>query len=143
MIEIREPKKEEFDSYYIFRWELLRKPWAQSKGSEKDDFEDIAYHIIAKDKNKIMGIGRLHKLSDEEGQIRYMAVDETFRKKGTGKAILDKLHEKAKELNLKKIILNARKDAVKFYEKQGYKKIAQAHTLFGEIEHFKMEYNLT
>ena len=47
MIEIREPKKEEFDSYYIFRWELLRKPWAQSKGSEKDDFEDIAYHIIA------------------------------------------------------------------------------------------------
>ena len=141
MIEIREPKKEEFDSYYNFRWELLRKPWSQPKGSEKDDFEDTAYHLVAIDKNKIIGIGRLHKNSDEEGQIRFMVVDENFRNEGIGKAILDKLHEKAKKLNLKKIILNARKDAVKFYERQGYKKIAQAHTLFGEIEHFKMEYN--
>lgn len=143
MIKIREPKtKEEFDSYYQLRWELLRKPWNQPKGSEKDDLEENSYHIAAFYKNKIVGIGRLHKNNNEEGQIRYMAVSKNYQGKGIGKAILYKLHEKAKQLKLKRIVLNARKNAVGFYKKAGYKKAGKAHTLFGEIEHFKMESNL-
>ncbi len=143
MIIVREPKtKEEFDSYHTLRWKLLRKPWNQPKGSEKDDLEDESFHFIAICKNKIVGVGRLHKNNPEEGQIRFMAVDTTYQNKGIGKAILLKIHEKAKELKLKKIILNARKNSVGFYEKAGYRKIAKTHTLFGKIEHFKMAYKL-
>jgi len=140
MIEIREPKtKEEFDSYYNLRWEILRKPWKQPKGSEKDELEDRSFHIIVLDNKKVVGVGRLHKNSDTECQIRYMAVDENYQGKGIGKAILIKLHEKAKESGLKKIVLNARKKAIGFYEKFGYKNLGKSHTLFGEIEHFKMQ----
>ena len=140
MIEIREPKtKEEFDSYYNLRWEILRKPWKQPRGSEKDELEDKSFHIIALDNKKVVGVGRLHKNNNEEGQIRYMAVDENHQCKGIGKSILHELHEKAKELKFKTIILNARENAVGFYERLGYKIIGKAHTLFGEIEHFKMQ----
>ncbi len=140
MIGIREPKKEELDSYYQLRWELLRKPWNQPKGSEKDELEEEAYHIAAFDNDKLVGVGRLHKNSDEEGQIRFMAVSQDYRKQGIGKTILSKIHEKARELKLNKIVLNARKEAVPFYKKLGYKKTAKSHTLFGKIEHFRMEY---
>ncbi len=31
--------KEEFKKYYDLRWKVLRKPWKQPKGSEKDERE--------------------------------------------------------------------------------------------------------
>ncbi|MBS3097259.1 GNAT family N-acetyltransferase [Candidatus Woesearchaeota archaeon] len=136
MICIREPKtKEEFNSYYKLRWELLRKPWNQPRGSEiDDDLEDKSFHIAAFDKNKIIGVGRLHKNNEEEGQIRLLAVNEDYRKKGVGREIMNKLHQKAKELKLKRIILNARKNSIGFYKKLGYKIIGKAQTIFRKIE---------
>jgi hypothetical protein len=44
-MEIRSPETvEEFMQYYELRWRLLRKPWNQPKGSEKDEKEDEAFH---------------------------------------------------------------------------------------------------
>ena len=140
---IRPPKtKQEFEDYYNVRYELLRGPWNQPRGSEKDDLEDKSFHMAAFDKDKVIGVGRLHKNSDEEGQIRLIAVKEDYRNKGIGKAIMDKLHQKAKELKLKKLMLNARETAVGFYEKLGYKIAAKATTLFGEIKQFRMVYKI-
>ena len=143
MIEIRPPKtKEELDSYYNLRYELLRKPWNQPKGSEKDELEDKSFHMAAFDQDKIVGVGRLHKNTDEEGQIRLVAVHEDYRNNGIGKAIMNKLHQKAKELKLKKIMLNARKNAIGFYKKLEYKIICKAPTIFGGIEQSKMVYKI-
>ncbi len=74
-IEIRAPKtKKEQEEYYNLRWEILRKPWNQPKGSEKDEYENDAIHIAAFVNGKIIGVGRIHFNSKEEAQIRYMAV---------------------------------------------------------------------
>ena len=60
-INIREPvTKEEFEQYYILRWRILRKPWNQPFGSEKDDKENQSIHIIACIDEKIFGVGRGH-----------------------------------------------------------------------------------
>lgn len=140
---IRSPKtKQEFEDYYNLRWKLLREPWNQPKGSEKDDIEDKSFHMAAFDGKKLVGVGRLHINSDEEGQIRCMAVNEKYQKKGIGKAIVTELHKKAKELKLKRIILHARDIAVGFYKKCGYKITGKGEKLFGVIPHFDMEYNL-
>jgi len=71
-----------------------------------------------------------------------MAVEDDYRGKGIGKLILDELHSQAIKLGLKKIVLNARENSKLFYEKAGYKVIGKAHTLFGVIQHYKMEYGL-
>ena len=96
---IKQPETEkEFEAYYDLRWSILREPWQQPKGSEKDDLENESFHVMACDeKNKVVGVGRLHFNNKIEAQIRYMAVAAEYTKKGTGKLILETLEEKAKQ----------------------------------------------
>ncbi len=130
---------EEFERYYDLRWRILRAPWDQPKGSEKDDKEEASIHVIVCEVDRIpVGIGRAHFNSDDEAQIRYMAVEENQRGKGIGALVLNELEKKSKEKGAEFIILNARDTAVKFYEKHGYKITKQSHTLFGSIPHFEM-----
>ncbi|GMU94996.1 GNAT family N-acetyltransferase [Ignavibacterium album] len=137
---IKSPQtRKEFFDYYDLRWRILRAPWNQPKGSEQDELEGRAIHIIAVENNKIVGCGRAHFNSDEEAQIRYMAVENEWQGKGVGKLILDELEKRVVEKGAKKIILHARENVVKFYEGNGYKLVKQSHTLFGVIPHYLME----
>ncbi len=137
---LRPPKTEsEFEAYYAFRWRILREPWSQPLGSEKDEFEREAVHLAAWDQaGRIVGVGRLHRLDKSAGQIRYMAVDPAQRSLGVGKALLQELEQRAIECGIREIRLNSRQDAVPFYQKNGYQVERPSHTLFGEIPHFEM-----
>ena len=133
---------EEIKNYDLFRWEILRKPIGKSIESLKDEYEDSSYHLIGVIDNKIIACGRLHFNSDNEAQIRYMAVEENLQGKGIGKKILLLLEEKAKEMNAKKIILNARDYVIKFYEKSGYKIVKKYDGSDTGIPHTTMEKNI-
>ena len=139
-MKISEPKtKNEFEKYYEFRWKILRKPWNQPKGSEKDELENKSIHkMICNENGEIIACGRLHFNTEMEAQIRYMAVEEEYQGKGIGSQILKSLEESAKEKGAKYIVLNARDNAITFYEKYGYRIVEKSHTLFGLIEHFRM-----
>ena len=127
---------------YFLRWSVLRKPWNQPKGSEQDDLEEKANSIIALLDNQVVGTARLQRNSEEIGQIRYMAVDLMFQRKGIGKKIILYLHQMAKKMGLKKLILDAREPSLDFYKKLGYKIVRKSYVLFGEIQHWQMEYQL-
>jgi len=141
---IYEPKtKEDFDRYYDLRWRLLRKPWNQSKGSEKDDLEDKSIHVMVCEKDRIpIGVGRAQFNSCDEAQIRYMAVEEDHQGNGFGSLVLQELEKRVKENNAKYVILNAREFAVDFYKKYGYRIVGKSYTLFGSINHLKMRKDL-
>ncbi len=144
MIDVREPRnKKEIECLYKLRWIIMRKPWNQPRGSEKDELEDKSWNVIALDGKKVVGTARLHKKSETAGQIRFMCVDEEYRKRGIGKKMIDYLHEKAKAIGLKKIVADVRESAKEFYLSKGYNITGRGHTLFGEIKHFKMERELT
>jgi len=136
---IRQPKtKKEFELMYDLRWKILRKPWNQPKGSENDEFESVAYPFIALFQDKVVGTARFHKVNESFGQIQYLAVEEPFRGKGIGAKLLEAIHLTAMNQLLKFIILNANETALQFFEKMGYKAIADGPLLFGEIKHKKM-----
>lgn len=137
---VTEPTTEkDYELYYDLRWRKLRKPWSQPKGSEKDELEDKSVHVMVCNVDRIpVGVGRAHLNSAVEAQIRYMAVEEDWQGKGIGKKVLSYLEEKIKETGAKYIVLNARDIAVKFYEKNGYKIVKKAHTLYNVIPHYKM-----
>ena len=137
---IRSPVNEsELEAYYALRWKILREPWNQPPGSEKDEFEGEAIHLAAwNDDGKIIGVGRVHRLIGNQGQVRYMAVDPVYQGHGVGRAILQELELKAIESGILEVTLNAREDAVEFYRQNRYQVLRPSHTLFGVIPHFEM-----
>ncbi|KAJ8906612.1 hypothetical protein NDN08_003105 [Rhodosorus marinus] len=56
------------------------------------------------------------------GHVEDIVVDESFRGKGAGKALLEKLSGKAKEVGCYKATLDCQDDRVPFYEKCNYKR---------------------
>ena len=138
-MEIKEPySSEEYSQYYQSRWEILRKPWNQPKGSEIDNLENISLHAMVVDGKEIAGVGRLTYFQNGEGQIRFMGVVEKHRKNGVGKMLLDFLEGEAKKMGLEKIFLNSRDEALFFYSKCGYKAEGKPFTGFAGILHTRM-----
>lgn len=132
--------KDEFAHYYQFRWQMLREPWQQAKGSEQDELENQAVHrMITAENGEIIAVGRLHKVDQFTGQIRYMAVAPNCQKQGLGKQIIESLEQTAAKLGVSKISLNAREQAVNFYQTLGYQVIEKTHLLYNDIQHFRME----
>ncbi len=89
-----------------------------------------------------MGVGRLHQITPGSGQIRYMAVDPTQRGSGVGTAILQELESLATRSGFQELMLNAREDAIAFYQANGYEVVRASHHLFGSIPHFEMRKRL-
>ena len=140
MIIIEPTSGKDFELYYDLRWRILRKPWNQPKGSEKDELEDKSVHVMVCNKERIpIGVGRAHFNSNEEAQIRYMAVEEKWQGKGIGKMVLNTLEERVTKQGAKYIVLNSRDIAIKFYEKNGYQIVKETDTLFDAIPHYKMK----
>ena len=130
---------EEFKNYDLFRWEILRKPIGKSIESLKDEYEDSSYHLIGVIDNKIIACGRLHFYNAYEAQIRYMAIDEHFQRKGIGVKVIELLEAEAKKKQINKIVLNARNHVIEFYKKSGYKSLRKYEGSDTGIPHTTME----
>ena len=122
---IKSPEnKEEWDSYLLFRWEILRKPLGMSKDSLADSIEDESFHLMGIDEQKnVIASGRVHFNSENEAQIRYMAVDENFKRKGVGTKIVKELENYALSKGMVSMILNDRENAISFYLSLGYQEV--------------------
>jgi GNAT superfamily N-acetyltransferase len=140
-ITIKQPETaKDFAQYYDLRWRVLRAPWQLPPGSEKDKLEDSCYHIMAcSEAGDVIGVGRLQFNSDNEAQIRYMAVDPEYVGIGVGSKIVAALETIALENGRKDVILDAREPAVGFYEKLGYTVTEKTYLLFNCIQHFRMQ----
>ena len=130
---------EEFKKYDLFRWKILRKPLGKSIESLKDEYEDSSYHLIGVIDNKIIACGRLHFNNAYEAQIRYMAIDEHYQKKGIGLKVIELLEAEAKKKQINKIVLNARNHVIEFYKKSGYKAVRKYKGSDTGIPHTTME----
>ena len=133
----------EFEAYYLLRWQVLRKPWGQPKGSEKDELENTSFHLMAViESGKICGVCRLDFIDDSTGQIRYMAVRPDMQGQGVGHGLIEKAELHAQEKGLHRIFLHSRASACDFYKQQGYTILEKSYLLFNEIQHFNMEKQL-
>lgn len=143
-IELTEPASVvELLDYFTFRWQHLRAPWDQPPGSERDELEDTARHVVARTSfGELVGVGRIHFPNAATGQIRYMATKPEFRGRGIGKAIVNELERIARAHGARVLVLNARVSAVAFYERLGYAVCGDAETLFGTIAHKRMQKTL-
>jgi N-acetylglutamate synthase-like GNAT family acetyltransferase len=133
----------EWETYFDLRWRVLREPWGQPRGSERDPLDEKAFHLLIRGVDgSAVAVGRLHINTPEEAQVRYMAVGPAHQGSGLGRKILRGLEDRARAQGIQRIILNARENAVGFYTRQGYEAIGPGETLFGEVRHTRMSKNL-
>ncbi|MFV2056850.1 MAG: GNAT family N-acetyltransferase [Thiohalomonadales bacterium] len=143
--------------YFECRWRILRAPWLQPRGSERDELDPIGsiteigdlesrdlallpirHLMIKNDAGDVIAVARIHSLNSSEAQIRYMAVDEHYRCRGLASKMLQYLECLAIQRAGKRIFLNARANAQRFYDKHGYAVIGHGELLFNQIAHVKM-----
>jgi ribosomal protein S18 acetylase RimI-like enzyme len=133
----------ERDRYFDLRWRVLREPWQQPRGSERDDREDGSIHLMIRATNgDALAVGRLHLNSPVEAQVRFMAVDPRWQGRGLGSTVLRELERRARAAGATSVVLNAREPAQRFYDRHGYRVEGPADTLFSGMVHVRMRKQL-
>lgn len=135
--------KEEIERIIDLRYKILREPWQQPKETSTDGMEDKCFNAFIEDENgTVIACGRLQENENKIGQIRYMSVDSNQQGKGLGKHILITLEKKGKEIGLTTIELQARENAVAFYETNNYLLKEKSFKLWDIIQHYLMYKNI-
>ena len=133
----------EWEDYYDLRWRVLRAPWDQPRGSEKDDREDDSEHLmIVGADSRPLAVGRLHFNTPAEAQVRFMAVDPQARGRGLGSLILQECERRARVEGANSIVLNARDDVQGFYVRHGFVVVGPGETIFSAVKHVRMRKDL-
>ncbi len=134
--------KDEWERYLLFRWEMLRKPLGMSMDSLADSIEEESFHLMGIDEEgNVIASGRVHFNTLDEAQIRYMAVDDNFKRQGIGSEIVTELERYALSKKAVTIILNARENAISFYLSLGYSEVCPYQSDTG-IPHKTMKKDL-
>ena len=125
----------ELDAYYQLRWELLRKPFNLPVGSERDEYDSVAIHrLMLTEDGTPIAVGRLF-VGGDEAQIRFMALRPEYRGQGLGARMVEDL---ARDEKVKRLVMNARQEAVEFYRKCGFLEVGEGPVSFGRIPHRQM-----
>ncbi|WP_416306394.1 YiiD C-terminal domain-containing protein [Neptunicella sp. SCSIO 80796] len=135
---------EDFEKYFTFRWQMLRKPWNYPLGSEKDEYEQVSHHrmIVGPDK-QVLAIGRLHFNTSEEAQMRHIAVSNDQQGKGLGKLIVSALEGVARHEGVERIVTNSRELSMPFFKSCGYVVAGESPTELGSLTRQLMIKQLT
>ena len=132
------------DEYYQtvqIRSDILRKPLGLEFTEADFHDEENQIHAVAMDNGEIVGCLILAPQKDGSIRMRQVAVLENMQNKGVGEKLVAFFETYAKENKFNKIILNARKTAVPFYEALGYKVVSD-YFIQHTTEHCKMEKQL-
>ncbi len=111
----------EYEQMVKLRDEILRKPLGLSFTREELDREKNNLHIVAYEDERMLGCCMLLEEDPETVRLRQMAVMNDLQGKGIGKALMQFAENLARDRGYKKITMHARKNALGFYEKMGYK----------------------
>lgn len=136
MFTISTPRSEqELNDYFHFRWQWLREQWGFPEGSEKDEYETVSEHrVILNPSGEIVACGRIHLNTAEEAQIRHIAVDKKYRRKGVGHLILGALEVVARDLGAKRTVTNSRETSISFFSSCGYSIEKEAPLELGKLK---------
>jgi N-acetylglutamate synthase-like GNAT family acetyltransferase len=124
------------------RYRILREPWGKPIETVTDELEQSSINAYIEIKQKIVACARLQNNGNGVGQIRYMAVEPDFQGKGLGKKLIQKLEEEAKIMQLNKLELQARENALEFYKNSGYQIAFSSFKLWDIIQHYLMYKNI-
>lgn len=131
----------EYEQMIKLRNEILRKPLGLSFTPEELAREKDDILIGAFDDDKMLACCLLTRVDKECLRLRQMAVQNNLQGKGIGASMMNFAEVVARDKGYKKLIMHARKTALGFYEKLGYKVSGDEFTEI-TIPHYIMEKQL-
>ncbi len=141
-IVIQSPKtKEEFKAYYDLRYRVLREPWGQPKGSEKDDYEPISQHFMAVDQESgvILGVIKLFEKERGVGWFSHLAVRPEYQRREIGKLLVKTVEDAARRQGYSALGCMSRLNTTRYFEKLGFKIAGLPTKYFGTTQVVWME----
>ena len=131
----------EYEQMVNLRNDMLRRPLGLTFTPDElaKEKEDIL--IGAFDEDQILACCLLTKTDNKTLKLRQMAVQNNVQGKGIGASLMNFAETLARDKGYKKLVMHARKNAMGFYEKLGYKAIGNE---FEEVTlpHYVMEKKL-
>jgi ribosomal protein S18 acetylase RimI-like enzyme len=117
---------------------ILRKPLGLEFTEEELEKEKDDILIGAFEDDQMLGCCMLTKVAPDKVRLRQMAVIAGLQGKGIGRVLMQFAENLARDRGFRTITMHARKSAIGFYEKQGYKVVGEE---FEEvtIAHYVME----
>jgi predicted GNAT family N-acyltransferase len=140
-LKIIEHNSPEYDKMVSLRFDILRKPLGLEFSKDELDREADDILIGAFDDDRILACCMLTSVATDRCRLRQMAVHNSLQGKGIGAAMMNFAENIARDRGYKTLTMHARKSAVGFYEKFGYKICGEE---FQEvtIPHFEMQKRL-
>jgi predicted GNAT family N-acyltransferase len=140
-VKIIDHNSKEYKQMVDLRYNMLRKPLGLSFSEAELNEEKNNIHIGCFDDDKLEGCCMLVPKDNNTMQLRQMAVVSGLQGKGIGHVLMQFAENIARDRGYKKLIMHARKTAMGFYEKLGYKKVGNEF-LEVTIPHYIMEKGL-
>ncbi|MGZ5286104.1 MAG: GNAT family N-acetyltransferase [Flavisolibacter sp.] len=131
----------EYEQIIRLRNDILRKPLGMNLDKQELEKEKNNLHIAAYEDDQMLGCCMLVEEGPQTVRLRQMAVINDLQGKGIGRALMQFAENLARDRGYRRITMHARKNALGFYEKMGYRKIGDE---FEEITipHYVMEKEL-
>lgn len=142
MIQIKTPlTREDFKAYYDLRYRILRQPWAQPRGTEKDDYEPISQHFMAvdTDTDEVVGVIKIYEKEEGVGCFSHMAVVSLRQRQGIGQMLMDAVEDHARNMGYRTIGCYSRLNTTLYFEKAGYRIAGLPTHYFGTTQVVWME----
>ncbi len=131
----------EYRQMLKLREEILRRPLGL--GFDPNELEEEKEHMLigAFEDEEMLGCCMLVKERPDTVRLRQMAVLNDLQGKGIGRALMNFAENLARDAGYKVLSMHARKHAIGFYEKMGYKVAGDEFTEI-TIPHYVMEKQL-
>ena len=151
--ELRLATAEDLPAVYALRYDVFVRGQGVPEELERDELDAVADHAVALRDGIVVGTGRLvdGRIDEDSrlepgtagtvGTIGRMAVADSARGSGTGRALLDLLVARAAERGLPAVELHAQLHARGFYERAGFTPFGEVYLEAG-IEHLGMRREL-
>jgi predicted GNAT family N-acyltransferase len=128
---------EEKNAALALRWDVFVQEQRVPESLEQDEWDATATHFLAYAGDDAVGTARLRPVGPKVAKVERVAVLSPYRKRGIGRALMDKIERYAKDLGMSEMILHAQDRAVPFYKKLGYRVLGDPFEDAG-IPHLKM-----
>jgi len=131
----------EYQQMVKLRKDILRQPLGLTFTDEELAREKEDILIGAFDDDEILACCLLTRTDNHSVRLRQMAVQNNLQGKGIGASMMNFAETVARDKGFKKMVMHARKTALGFYEKLGYRVVGDEFTEV-TIPHFIMEKRL-
>jgi len=118
----------EYEAELALRSAILRRPLGLSFSADELAAEADSHHVGCFIDEELVGCLVLKPMDVRQIQMRQVVVDERFKGRGIGRAMVKYSEDLVRKLGFKTMVLHARETAVPFYEPLGYARVGDRFT---------------